>query len=101
MEKKYFILYLNPARPDFAQTMTPDERNSMMQLIAYWKEYSDNGTMLVFGPVMDPQGAYGMGIIAVDSEEQLQVLLKNDPASTINKYEYHPVRAVISPKFNL
>jgi uncharacterized protein YciI len=93
MEKKYFVLYLIPNRPDFAQTMTDDERNIMKAHIAYWSNYLEQGIMLVFGPVFDQKETYGLGIITVDDEEQLLSLLKNDPASVINHYEHYPMRA--------
>ena len=95
MDKKYFVLYLNPCRPDFAQTMTAEERTIMQLHIGYWKTFMDKGVMLIFGPVLDPTGVYGLGIVAVDGEEQLQQLIANDPASAINRYEYHPMLAVV------
>jgi len=98
MPKKHYMIKLNPSRPTFAQDMTDAERAIMMQHIAYWKTYLDQGTMLVFGPVLDPAGTYGLGIVEVDDEEQLKTLLANDPASTINVYEYHPMRAVTPQK---
>lgn len=98
MNKKYFIIKLNPSRPDFAQTMTGEEKAIMQQHIEYWKPYLDDGTMLVLGPVLDPTGVYGLGIVAVDDEAQVKTLLANDPAGTINSYEYHPIMAVVSPK---
>lgn len=98
MNKKHFAIKLLPCRPDFAQTMTEDERAIMQQHIAYWKQYMDQGIMLIFGPVLDPKGAYGFGIIAVDSEDQISGLLNNDPASKINKYEYYPMMAVYPTK---
>ncbi|MDP4131403.1 MAG: YciI family protein [Bacteroidota bacterium] len=94
MDKMHFVLYLNPPRPDFAHTMSDEELSIMKQHVAYWKEYVDNGVMLVLGPVMDPAGVYGLGIVEVDSEDQLQSLMKNDPATAINKYEYYAMRAV-------
>ena len=94
MDKMHFVLYLNPPRPDFAHTMSDEELDIMKQHVAYWKEYVDSGVMLVMGPVMDPAGVYGLGILEVDSEDQLQSLMKNDPATAINKYEYYPMRAV-------
>ncbi len=95
MDKKYFAIKLNPNRPDFAQTMTAEERDIMQQHIAYWKTYMEQGIMIIFGPVIDPKGAYGFGIIAVDDPGQVQPLLGNDPASKINQYEYHPMLAVV------
>jgi len=98
MDKKYFALKLNPSRPDFAQTMTPEERSVMLEHIAYWKKYMDEGVMLVFGPVLDPKGVYGLGIIAVDEVAQVDDLIANDPAAKINNYEYHPMMAVVPAK---
>ena len=98
MNRKYFMLRLNPCRPDFAQTMTDAERAIMQQHIAYWKKYLDNGVMLIFGPVLDPKGVYGLGIVAVDDESNVKGLIENDPASAINQYEYYPMMAVVPQK---
>ena len=87
-------MYLRPSRRDFAQTMTAEELSIMQQHVAYWKPYLDNGTMIVYGPVLDPKSTYGLGIIGVKSEEELLRLIEKDPASKINKYEYYPMRAV-------
>jgi len=43
-------------------------------------------------------GTYGIGIVGVETEEQLQSLIKNDPATAINKYEYYPMRAATAIK---
>ncbi|WP_423148273.1 YciI family protein [Rubrolithibacter danxiaensis] len=75
--------------------MTENERNIMLQHVSYWTEYMNRGVALVFGPVFDPKGTYGLGIIAVDSEEQLTAFIENDPAGKINRYEYYPMRAVL------
>ncbi len=98
MEKKHFVLYLIPSRHDFAQTMTDDERAIMQQHVAYWAAYLDQGVVSVFGPVFDPAGTYGIGIVSVDDESQLLSLMQHDPAAKINKYEYYPMRAVMPKK---
>ena len=98
MDKKYFALKLNPSRPDFAQTMTEAEKDIMQQHIVYWRAYMDKGVMLIFGPVLDPAGVYGLGIITAENEEQVRELIANDPASKINRYEYHPMMAVVPEK---
>lgn len=92
------MLKLLPHRPDFAQTLTSEERNIMQQHGAYWREYMDKGFVVVFGPVLDPNGVYGPGVISVDSEEQINAFIENDPASKINKYEYYPMMAVVPEK---
>lgn len=94
MKKKHFAVHLLPPRPDFAQTMTDDERSIMQAHVAYWKEHMKEGTMLVFGPVLHPKGTYGLGIVATESEENLQRLLEADPASQIAQYESFPMMAV-------
>jgi uncharacterized protein YciI len=98
MDKKHYVLYLLPSRAGFMQTMTEEEKGIMQQHVAYWATYLEQGVMLVFGPVFDPNGGYGMGIIEVDDEQQLKALLEKDPASKINKYEYYPMRAVTRKK---
>jgi len=95
MDKKHFAVYLLPTRPDFAQTMTDEERNIMQQHVGYWTTKMNEGKVIAFGPVMDPKEVYGLGIIAVDSEEEVKDFIANDPAATINKYEYFPMRAIV------
>jgi uncharacterized protein YciI len=95
MDKKYFALKLLPGRPDFAQTMTEDEKTIMQQHVAYWKDYMDKGMVVVFGPVFDPKGVFGLGILAVDTEEQVNEFIEQDPAAKINTYEYYPMMAIV------
>lgn len=95
MNKQYYVVHLLPSRPDFATTMTDQEMEIMQQHIAYWREKLKQGKVYAFGPVMDPKGIYGLGIVAVDSEQELQEFLAHDPAGTINNYEYYPMNAVV------
>jgi uncharacterized protein YciI len=74
-QKKYFFLSMIPPRPTFAQDMDEREKAIMQQHSAYWREKADEGTMLVFGPVTDHQGTFGVGIIAADSEDQVRPLV--------------------------
>ena len=98
MDKKYFALYLLPSRPDFAQTMNEDERSIMMKHVAYWTELMNQGKVVAFGPVLDPKEVYGLGIIAVEDEQEVREFISNDPAATINRYEYFPMNAVVQAK---
>lgn len=63
MNKKYFALKLNPSRPDFAQTMTGEERSVMQEHLAYWQDLMNKGKVVVFGPVLDPKAVYGFGVV--------------------------------------
>lgn len=95
MDKKYFVLHLLPLRPDFAQTMTDEERSVMMKHVGYWTELMNQGKVVAFGPVLYPKSVYGLGIISVDDEQEVKDFIANDPATKINRYEYFPMRAVV------
>ena len=98
MDKKYFVLHLLPSRPNFAQTMTDAERAIMTKHIAYWTEIMNQGKVLAFGPVLDPNEVYGLGIVSVETEQEVKDLIANDPASEINRYEYFPMKAIVPAK---
>ena len=78
--KRYFLIRLIPPRPSFAQDMTSEERQLMQRHVAYWTELADEGVALLFGPVSDPAGSYGIGVVEVE-EEQVAVLTANDPVT--------------------
>lgn len=95
MEKQFYAVYLKPSRPDFALTMSDAEREIMMHHVAYWTGILKQGKVYAFGPVMDPREIYGLGVVAVESEEELKEIIANDPAGKINSYEYFPMKAVV------
>ena len=94
----HYFLKLNPCRPTFARDMSAEERAIMLQHVTYWAELMNKGLVVVFGPVMDPKEVYGVGVVEVENEEQLNELIKGDPATSINRYEYYPMRAVMPLK---
>lgn len=95
MEKQFYAVYLNPSRPDFAMTMTPEELAIMTEHVGYWTNLMNQGKVYAFGPVMEPTEVYGLGIVAVENEEELKEIISNDPAGKINAYSYFPMRAVV------
>lgn len=98
MNKQFFAVKLLPPRPDFAQTMTDDERSVMQQHAGYWMSYMEKGMVQVFGPVFDPKGIYGFGIVAADNEEQLKKFINGDPSLNLNTVEYYPMMATFASK---
>jgi uncharacterized protein YciI len=96
-EKKHFVVKLIPPRPTFAVDMTEEESNIMKLHAAYWKDKADRGIALVYGPVLDPKGVYGLGIIEVDDKDQARTFAANDPAvkSGLNQIEIYPMRAIL------
>ncbi|MNR22824.1 YCII-related domain protein [compost metagenome] len=95
--KIHFMLWSTPPRITFHQDMTADERNIMMQHIAYWTEKQNQGIALVFGPVLNPTSPHGLAIIEVENEAQVPQLIAEDPASMagIMTTEFHPMKAVL------
>ncbi len=73
MDKKQFFLKLIPPRTTFTEDMTDEERSIMNKHIEYWKEKMDNGMVIVFGPVFDPKGGYGMGVIEAEGEDDAKI----------------------------
>ncbi len=91
----HFFLKLVPCRPTFAHDMSADERAIMQQHVGYWTDLMKQGKAHVFGPVFDPSGPYGMGIVEVNNEAEVNDLVANDPATKINRYEIYPMKAVL------
>jgi hypothetical protein len=94
MAKMTFFLKLNPPRSSFTIDMTEEERAIMAKHVEYWKPYVQAGTAIVIGLVADLKGGYGIGVVQVDDEQQLNDLIANDPANGLHTYEVHPIRAM-------
>ena len=79
-----FVFRLLASRPTFAVDMTDAEREIMGRHAAYWRPYIDAGQMVVFGPVLDDTGSWGLGVIEAegDDEEELRSFASRDPAVT-------------------
>ncbi len=75
-----FVFRLVPPRPDFPFTMSDDERSTMLEHVAYWSGLTDRGAVLAFGPVNDPNGPYGIGIILAKDLDAAEELRDGDPA---------------------
>jgi uncharacterized protein YciI len=96
----YFLYKLIPPRPTFDRDMNPDEAAIMGQHIAYWQELADGGTAVVFGPVSDPEGAWGLAVVEADSEEDVQMLRLDDPARHLDgaRFEVYPMPGAIGAR---
>ena len=78
--------------------MTEREAETMQAHGAYWKRLAEAGTAIAFGPVADPKGGWGVGIIAVTDDDELRRLQNGDPAireSLGMKYEAYPMPTVV------
>jgi uncharacterized protein YciI len=69
-------------RPDFPTTMTETEAAVMREHVAYWQTLADKGTAVVFGPVADPAGAWGVAIVEAETEDEADAIRAADPVVT-------------------
>ena len=77
-----FVFRLKAPRPNFALDMTDEEREIMGRHAAHWQPLVDSGAMVVFGPVLDGTGSWGLGVVEAEDEESIRALAANDPAVT-------------------
>jgi len=94
----YYLCKLLAPRPTFPMDMSEAERKVMQDHVAYWTELLHRGVAVAFGPVLDPKGPWGAGIVGVASEEQLRTLQENDPAILSGLgfgHEAHPMPGAI------
>lgn len=94
MEKQHFYFKLIPPRATFPADITDEERTLMAQHAAYCQQQFEAGKLLVYGPVMAPGGAFGMGILEVADEAEVRRFAENDPSviAGLNRFEFYPMR---------
>src|SRR5262245_29446465 len=90
----HFFLKLIPPRPTFPTDMNETERAAMQRHAAYLAELIEKGAGIAFGPVFDPAGVFGMGIVEAEDEAAARALTDKDPAVTsgVGRYEIFPMR---------
>jgi uncharacterized protein YciI len=84
-------------RPTFALDMSEDERATLMEHGRYWRQLMDEGKAVAFGPVNDPAGSYGLGILIAENLAEAEALRSADPAILAR----HGLRAEIAPMLRL
>jgi uncharacterized protein YciI len=60
--------------------ITDAEAAIMEQHFAYWSRFEQRGIVVVLGPVLDPSGTWGLGVIAADDQNGISALGAEDPA---------------------
>ena len=77
-----FFFRLSPPRADFAQTMTPSEQEAMAAHQLYWQQLLVDGRAVVYGPVADPEGVWGLGVLRAADRAEVLAIGANDPSVT-------------------
>ena len=74
----YFFVKLIGPRPTFAQDMSDEERQLMAQHTKYLFGAYEAGTLHIYGPVLAPEGAFGMAVVAAADEAEVRKLMDAD-----------------------
>lgn len=82
-----FVFRVIPPRPSFALDASDEEREIMARHAAHWQQLIDSGKIVVFGPVLDETGSWGLGIIEADDEAELRAFAASDPVVTTGTAE--------------
>ena len=82
-----FVFRLIAPRPTFAQDMTEQEREIMGRHAAHWRPFVGSGQMVVFGPVLDGTGSWGLGVIEAEDEDEIRAYAARDPVVTTGTAE--------------
>ncbi len=77
-----FVFRLHGLRPNFALDLSEEERDIMTRHAAHWAPYLESGQMVVFGPVLDQSGSWGLGVVEAKDEQELRSFADNDPVVT-------------------
>jgi uncharacterized protein YciI len=90
----YFVFRLIPPRPTFDVDMNDDERAIMQRHVVYWRAQVEAGTVVVYGPVRDSTGAWGLGVFEAEDEESARAIATGDPAisSGMATIEFGPIQ---------
>ncbi len=93
----HFFCKLIAPRPTFAFDMNEREKALMGEHATYWSGMLNEGAVVVFGPVMDPNGPFGMGIMEGADAADVKRRTDADPVMQANigfKVEIMPMRAI-------
>jgi uncharacterized protein len=77
-----FVFRLKAPRTTFALDMNDEERAIMVRHAEYWRPWIESGQMVIFGPVLDSTGSWGLGVVEADDEEALRAFAADDPVVT-------------------
>ena len=94
-----FFCRLIPPRTTFPADMTAEEATHMAAHATYWRGVAADGPAVAFGPVGDPAGAWGLGVLEANDVAHAERLLAADPIILANlgfRYEKLPMFGLIA-----
>jgi uncharacterized protein YciI len=76
----HFVYRLLPPRPTFSEDMSASEAAIMQEHARYWTGLATRGSVVVFGPVSDPAGVWGLAVLEAATAEEARDVARADPA---------------------
>jgi len=94
MAKQHYFFKLLPPRATFPYDITAEEKQLMDEHARYFDEQFAAGRMLPYGPVMAPNGAFGLAVLEVENEGEARQFGDADPSvrAGLNRFEIRPMR---------
>lgn len=83
--QQYFLFKLIPPRSNFMFDASPEELDLMRVHGVYWRGQLAAGKIVAFGPVADPAGGWGVGILRAANAQEAQGLTDDDPVMVAGK----------------
>ena len=101
MIKQQYFFRLIPPRPSFADDMDDDEQELMRQHLSYVQECFNDGLVLAYGPVHDPEGTFGVALLEVSDHAEAVRFGDNDPTvlAGLNSYTIAPMHIAAAQGF--
>ncbi len=91
----YFFCKFNLPRKDFLKTMTPEQAKLMKAHGYFLQGLLEQGKVIAHGPVIEPEGGFGLSLFDVEDEIELSRLTAQDPmilAESGARYDTFPMR---------
>ena len=90
---KYYLCKYIPPHADFLPTMTDEEKAWMAQHGAFLDDLLNKGQIVAHGPVMDPEGGYGVSLYEIADDQDITVITSEDPIvkNGAGHYEHYPM----------
>ncbi len=88
-----YVYRLIAPRTTFSVDMSDEERATLAEHGRYWTQLMEDGKAVAFGPVHDPAGSYGLGLLIAGDLAEAEALRDADPAIVAP----HGLRAELAP----
>ncbi len=97
---KTWFIRLIPPRPDFDKSLSGAEKQIMEEHFVYLKGLFEKGVCLFAGPVLDPNGVYGVIVVVAASEDEARAVMNSDPSvkAGVNRFEIAEMRVAFPPR---